>query len=129
MEADWRFPILIVVSLAAFVGVLLVALNRRRERPAFATIGWVAALVVVCGMLFAKIGATLGLPVWLYYGVPAVVTWLLPPLVFRMRASEVATYLPLAVLAAPVIHVVFSLVLGWNEYMPFISVPTLKNLM
>jgi hypothetical protein len=89
---------------------------------------WVAGVVVVGGMTFAKLGATSGLPVWLYYGLPAGLTWVLPPLVFRMTGREIARYVPLAVLVAPVIHVTFSLLVGWKEYMPFLPVPSLAEL-
>jgi hypothetical protein len=34
----------------------------------------------------------------------------------------------MAVLVAPVIHVLFSFFLGWKEYMPFIPVPYLGEL-
>jgi hypothetical protein len=37
-----------------------------------------------------------------------------------MRGTEVARYLPMALTAAPAIHVLFSLLLGGNEYLPFI---------
>jgi hypothetical protein len=39
----------------------------------------VAFVVVVVGMVFAKFGATAGLPWPLYYGLPAAVTLFLPP--------------------------------------------------
>ena len=87
-----------------------------------------AGVVVVGGLVFAKMGTTIGLPVWLYYGVPAVLTWVLPPFVFRMRGNEIAKYLPMAVLVAPMIHVLFSFLLGWKEYMPFIPVPSIWEL-
>lgn len=128
MSTDWHFPVLVIVSFAAFLGVLRAALHRRRERPAPATLLWVAAVVVLGGMLFARAGALGGLPVWMYYGVPAALTWALPPLALRMRASEIALYLPLALLAAPVIHVTFAFFFGWSEYMPFITVPALRDM-
>jgi hypothetical protein len=64
-----------------------------------------------------------------YYGIPAALTWLLPPVVFRMRGREIAHYLPSAVLVAPLIHVVFAFFLGWTEYMPFIPVPSLRDVL
>jgi hypothetical protein len=128
MASVWRFPIFILVSLITFVGLLFAVLRHRSPPPASASVFWVTSVVVVGGMLFARMGTTVGLPPWLYYGVPAVVTWVLPPLVFRMTGIEVATYLPLAVLVAPIIHVVFSFFLGWKEYMPFIPVPSLWEL-
>lgn len=128
MGISWHFPALIFVSLVAFVGVIRVVLRRRADRPRTLSVLWVAAVVVVGGMSFAKWGASTGAPVWIYYGVPAVLTWALPPLVFRMRTLDFGHYLVLAVLIAPVIHVLFSFFLGWKEYMPFIPVPSLGEL-
>jgi hypothetical protein len=126
--ASWHFAVFILVSLVAFVGMLLLVLHRRSARPGMTKTLWVAGVVVIGGMAFAKMGTTVGLPVWLYYGVPAALTWVLPPVVFRMRGHEVATYLPLAVLVAPTIHILFSFILGWKEYMPFIHIPSLWEL-
>ncbi len=128
MPVDWHFPVLILVSFVAFVFVLRLVLSRRSERPRTAAILVVAGVVVVGGMTFAKLGAASGFPVWAYYGIPAALTWLLPPAVFRMRAAEFGLYLVLAFLIAPVIHVLFSFFLGWKEYMPFIPVPSLGEL-
>lgn len=89
---------------------------------------WVASVVVLGGMSFAKLGATQGFPIWLYYGLPAGLTWVLPPWVLRMSGREVARYVPLALLVAPAIHVFFSLFFAWGEYMPFLPVPSLREL-
>jgi len=129
MNGSWHFPVLILVSLIAFVGVLYFVLKRRSVSPRALTVIWVAAVVVAGGMAFAKLGAMSGFPVWLYYGVPAVLTWVLPPVVFRMQRSEFGWYLLLAVLVAPAIHVLFSFFLGWKEYMPFIPVPSIGDLL
>jgi hypothetical protein len=117
-----HFPLMTLASFVVFIGVLFAALNRERRRSEELAIVWVAAIVTIGGMTFAKAGAMAGLPVWLYYGIPAAVTWLLPPVVFRMRWKELAIYLPLAVVSAPVIHVLFSSLLGWDEYMPFLHI-------
>jgi hypothetical protein len=129
MASSWHFAVFILVSLVAFVGMVLLVLRRRNPPPRLTRILWVAGVVVIGGMEFAKMGTTVGLPVWLYYGVPAGLTWVLPPVVFRMRGHEVARYLPLALLVAPTIHILFSFILGWKEYMPFLHVPSLWELM
>ena len=123
-----HFSVMILASFLVFVGIVVAALRCEGRRPNALTTIWLGAVVTIGGMAFAKAGAFAGLPVWLYYGVPAGLTWLLPPVVFRMRRTAVAIYLPLAVLSAPAIHVLFSLLLGWNEYMPFIPVPSLRHL-
>jgi hypothetical protein len=129
MASSWHFAVFILVSFVAFIGMVLLVLRRRSPPPRLTRILWVASVVVIGGMEFAKMGTTVGLPVWLYYGVPAMLTWVLPPVVFRMRGHEVARYLPLALLVAPTIHILFSFILGWKEYMPFIRVPSLWELM
>ncbi|WP_167040650.1 hypothetical protein [Salinibacterium sp. ZJ454] len=69
------------------------------------------------------------MPWWIYYPVPALVTVLLPPLVFRLSRWRTLGYLVLSALSAPLIHSVFAFFLGWNEYMPFIPVPSLASLL
>ena len=87
-----------------------------------------AFIVTVGGMLFAKVGQNSGLPWWIYYTVPMLVTVIVPPVVFRMSGRESLSYLMLAFLSSPVIHVAFSFFLGWKDYMPFIDVPALWEL-
>jgi hypothetical protein len=84
----------------------------------------VAVVVVVAGMFFGRYGLQFGLPWWIYYPIPALVTILLPPLVVTMGTRRTILCLVLAAISAPLIHVLFALLLGWNEYMPFIPVPS-----
>ena len=126
---NWHFPVFIIASCAAFLAILRIALAGRREGPPKATVVSVAGIVVVGGMTLAKVGAALGWPVALYYGLPAALAWVLPPRAFRMNGRELARYLPLAMISAPLIHVLFSFFLGWNEYMPFLQVPSLRVLL
>jgi hypothetical protein len=128
LPPESHFPILTAVSFVAFVAVLRFSINRRTVQVPHSTILWLASVVVVGGMTFAKIGVAAGFPIWLYYGVPATLTWILPPLALRMSRNEIARYVPLVVLVAPVIHVLFSFVLGWKEYMPFLGVPSFREL-
>jgi hypothetical protein len=83
--------------------------------------------VVAFGMVFARYGhVVFRLPWWIYYGLPALVTFLLPPLALKMRRAEILRYLPMAILMAPAIHVFFSLFVGWHDYMPFpVYIPSL----
>jgi hypothetical protein len=128
MDFNPRFSIFVVVSLVLFLGVLRFSLRARPKLPAWRSIMIVATVVVVGGMLFARWGAMTGLPWWVYYTLPALLTVILPPLAFRMSSREVAEYLVLAFLMAPAIHTVFSLFLGWKEYMPFLPIPSLSEL-
>ncbi len=129
MLEAWCFPVLIAVSLVVFVMVLRFVVRRRTRRPASLSVVAIAATVVVGGMLFAKTTQNAGWPWWIYYTVPALVTLILPPVAFRFCRRELWSYLVLAFLSAPVIHVAFSLLLGWHDYMPFLPVPSLHELL
>jgi hypothetical protein len=59
----------------------------------------------------------------LFYTVSLILTFVVPVIAFRMTRRETLLYLALAFVSAPVIHVLFSLTLGWREYMPFLPVP------
>ena len=124
-SATLRFAVFILVSFAAFLVLLKLVLAKRPERPSFVSLVWVSAALTVAGMVFAKVAANSGLPPWVYYGLPAAATLLLPPIVFHMRRGEIAAYLCAASLMPAVIHVAFSLFLGWKEYLPFWAVPSL----
>ena len=129
MPQAYRFPILIVVSLIVFIVILRFVMRRRDRMPTWQMVTAISIVVVPGGMLFAKLGNNSDWPWWIYYGVPAVLTWLLPPFAFRLSKAELWKYLVLAVLSAPAIHVAFSFFLGWHDYMPFIPVPSLHHLL
>jgi len=118
-----RFWVFVLVSLVAFVAILRFVTRHRAQPLRIAAVVGVAAIVVVGGMVFAKYGNNAGLPWWIYYTVPALATLLLPPVAFKFSRRELAWYLVLAFLSSPAIHVAFSFVLGWHEYMPFLPVP------
>ena len=120
-----HFLVFVLVSLVVFVAMVRVSLRRRAAPPDKGRVAIAAFLVVVVGMVFAKWGANTGLHWSVYYGLPAAMTVFLPPVLFRMRGWEILEYLVMASLNAPAIHVVFSLLFGWNEYMPFLHIPSL----
>ena len=91
--------------------------------------GLLALVVVVFGMLFGKYSATFGLPWWVYYSVPMLITVLLPPVVLKLNKRKTAAYLVLSFLSAPFIHLLFSFFLGWTEYMPFWKIPSVSSLL
>ena len=128
MTGNLRFVAFVAVAFFVFVLILRVALRGRSQRPPWVWVLATSLVVVAGGMCFAKFGQNSGLPWWIYYTVPMLVTVLVPPAVFRMNRRESVTYLVLALLSSPMIHAAFSFFLGWKEYMPFISIPAMWEL-
>jgi hypothetical protein len=124
-----RFAVFMLVTLVVFVGILLAVTRRRAPHPSLVVIAVLSVVVVIGGMLFAKLGNNAGWPVWIYYAVPALATLVLPPIALRMRPrAELWQYLVLAFASSPAIHVAFSFFVGWHDYLPFFYVPALKQL-
>jgi hypothetical protein len=129
VDTEWRFPIMIAVSLVEFAAVLRLTLGRERFRDRRVAVVVVSVVVVVLGMVLGKYGNQFGLPWWIYYPVPALLTIILPPVVFRTSPRRTLLYVGAALLSAPLIHAAFAFLLGWNEYMPFIPIPSLASLL
>ncbi|MEM7087438.1 MAG: hypothetical protein AAF489_14725 [Bacteroidota bacterium] len=128
ISTAWHFPIMILASLLLFFIVIRIVLGKIEFREKKKTILLLSVLVVVIGMLLGKYGAQIGLAWWIYYPVPMLMTVLLPPIVLKMSFKKTILYLFLSFLSAPVIHSLFSFLLGWSEYMPFWHIPYIGDL-
>ncbi|NYF88539.1 hypothetical protein RBB79_03315 [Tunturiibacter empetritectus] len=116
-----RFFIFMIAAFLLFIAVLLFVTRKRTAIPNPALLLVLATIVVIVGMIFARYSHLWipTLPWQIYYGLPALLTLTLAPLVLRMSRTELAQYIPMAFLMAPAIHIVFSLLVGWHDYMPF----------
>ncbi len=129
MSATYRFYVLAFVSCLLFIVILHYVMRRRAHGPRLKKLVTVASVVVLGGMFFARFGAQSGLPWWIYYTVPMLLTVSLPPIVFSMTTRETLLYIVMAFLSAPAIHTLFSVLFGWKEYMPFLPIPSLRELL
>jgi hypothetical protein len=116
------FFVYMLAALIVFVLALLFIMRKRPKQPIFKII-LLSSIAVVGGMTFARITYGNGLPWWIFYGVPALITFILPPFVLRMNKRELLFFVPLIVLMSPVIHILFSFFFGWHDYMPLFYVP------
>ena len=128
MNPEQQFYTLVSVSCLVFVGILRFVMRHRAQAASAGKVMAIAAIVIFGGMLFARYGAQSGLPWWIYYTIPMLLTIFVPPIVFSMSTREVSWYVVLAFLSAPIIHVVFSFFLGWRAYIPFLYIPSLQDL-
>lgn len=119
---------MILASLLLFLIIIRIVIGKTPFKEKFNLVLLLSFLIVVLGMLFGKYGAQWGLPWWIYYPIPMLMTVFLPPILLKMEAKRTILYLFLSFLSAPFIHICFSFFLGWNEYMPFWDIPYLGDL-
>ena len=110
---------MILFSFIIFLVVIRIVIGKKDYKEKQKLIIYLAIVVVVVGMLFGKYGANWGLEWWIYYPVPLLMNVILPPVLLKMNIKRTIIYLVLSLISAPLIHIFFSMVLGWNEYMPF----------
>jgi hypothetical protein len=120
---------MICASLLVFFLIIRLLLPKQEFAAKLKQISLLAFIVVVLGMIFGKYGATYGLPWWVYYPIPMLMTVLLPPIILKLKRTPTIIYLLLSFLSAPFIHVLFAFFLGWTEYMPFWKIPYVGTLL
>ena len=123
-----EFIVLTIVSIIVIIFIVRFALYSRKPNPTnnLRNIG-VLIILAIISMFLGKYGANWGLPWWIYYPIPMLLTLFFPTIYFKMGKKETIRYLALTFISAPLIHIVFSL-LGWKNYMPVITVPSIKEL-
>lgn len=117
-----EFTVQTIVSIIVVILILLFIFRFHDPNPMkkIRNIIVIAALELAC-MLLGKFGANWGLPWWIYYPVPMLLTLVFPPVYFKMTKIETIKYLVMIVISAPLIHIVFSF-FGWTNYMPFFNI-------
>ncbi len=119
MNTLWHFPIMIIFSFIIFLVVIRIVVGKKDFQEKQRLIIILAIAIVVVGMLIGKYGANWGLKWWIYYPIPLLLNVILPPVLLKMNFKRTIIYLVLSLLSAPLIHIFFSLLFGWTEYMPF----------
>jgi len=122
MNTIWHFPIMIFTSFMVFFLVLRVVLGKTEFLNKRRLVLMLSIVVIIIGMCIGKYGANFGLKWWIYYPIPMLMNVMLPPIVLKMNLKKTLLYLGLSIVSAPIIHILFSKFLGWNEYMPFWTV-------
>ena len=123
-----EFVILIFVSIMVTLLIIRFSLGKRIPNP-IKKIKNIIVISILVGlsMFIAKFGANWNFPWWVYYIIPMLLTIFFPILYFGMSKKEIIRDIIPIYLSHFLIHAVLSLI-GLNNYLPFIKIPTLMNL-
>ena len=115
------FHCLTVVS--NLLALLLVLETHQRKGVLWCCLG-----VTAGGILLAQLGNRSGLPWLAYYSVPILVlSFLIPPLWFRMRRAQLAAYLGLRTLSIPLTYGLGTLLVTALAHQPFVTRPLTQD--
>ena len=121
------FLVYLIVAMGVSFAVLRISVRKRLHKP-YLMLVIVAVTVTAAGMIFARVTYGRQMPWWVFYGIPVLITFLLPPVLLRMKRFEFLSYASMALIMAPVIHIFFSFFLGWHDFMPLFYVPAFSEL-
>lgn len=102
-ESEWHFVVMIGASFIVFIYVIRFCLTKQQFTQKFSRIILLAFVIAVGGMFLGKFGANLGLPWWIYYPIPMMMTVFIPPVTLAMTARQTGAYLVLSLFSAPFI--------------------------
>jgi len=127
VDNAFRFLIMAAVTYLAFLCVIRIAMGSQYKSKSF-LINIIGMLTVYGSFIISRYNDVLKLPGFLYYILLILLTVFLPPLSLKMKSDQTLKYIALGVVAVPLLHLLFSLLLGWGEYLPFIKIPSLWEL-
>jgi hypothetical protein len=122
-----QFLVYLFVAMVVYFAVLTFTVRKRSSRP-YLKLLLITLIVTAGGMLFARYTYWRALPWWIFYGIPVLMTYLFPMAILRMSRKELLRYVPLAILMGPAIHIFFSFLFDWHQYMPLFYVPWWREL-
>ena len=127
MDSAFRFLIMAAVTYLAFLCVIRIVMGSQYKSKSF-LINIIGMLTVYGSFIIKRYNDVLKLPGFIYYILLILLTVFLPPLSLKMKSEQTLKYFALGVVAVPLLHLLFSLLLGWGDLLPFIQLPSLWEL-
>lgn len=123
----WNGPLLSVLAATAGLFVGFAAAFRRTDRWPGGSIAaaWALGIAIVTvglGIILLKTG----LPPWLYFPLPVIVSLGAPWLIFRPGWKAYLVFLGVSVIMSPLTHFLWSFFLGYHNYLPFWEIPSVQ---
>ncbi|MGI6122644.1 MAG: hypothetical protein ACOYIG_00460 [Acetivibrionales bacterium] len=128
MDQAFRFLVMAGVTYMVFLCVIRIAIGSQYKSKSF-LINIIGMISVYGSFIISRYNGVLKLPDILNYIIVMLLTIFLPPLALKMKSDQTLKYLAIGIVAIPLLHLLFSLLLGWGEYLPFIRIPSLWDLL
>jgi len=127
VDHSFRILAMSAVTYMVFLLVVRISLGNQYKAKSF-LINIIGILTVFGSFIISRYNEILKLPVFVYYILIILLTVFLPQLSLKMKSDQTLKYLAVGVVSIPLLHLVFSLLLGWGDILPFIKLPSLWEL-
>ncbi|HHU90865.1 MAG TPA: hypothetical protein GXZ22_07410 [Clostridiaceae bacterium] len=127
MDSAFRFLIMAGVTYLTFLCVVRIAVGNQYKSKSF-LINIIGMFAAYGSFIVSRYKSNLNIPDFLYYILIVLLTVFLPPLSLKMKSEQTLRYIACGVVAVPLLHLLFSLLLGWGELLPSIQIPSLWQL-
>lgn len=127
MDQALRFQVMAAVTYMIFLCVVRIAMGSQYKAKSF-LVSIIGVFTVFGSFIISRYNVVLKLPDFLCYILVVLLTVFLPPLSLKMKSDQTLKYIAVGFVAIPLLHLLFSLLLGWGEYLPFIPLPSLWDL-
>jgi len=121
----WNSLLLSVLAatVGLFVGFVVSFRRARHWSGPSVAVGWAFAIAIVTvgmGIILLKAG----LPPWVYFPLPVLVSMVSPWLIFHPNWKAYLVFLGISMIMSPLTHILWSLILDYHNYLPFWEIPS-----
>ncbi|NMA67469.1 MAG: hypothetical protein GX957_14765 [Clostridiaceae bacterium] len=124
MDQTLRFIIVSVAAYIIFLCIMRIILGTTYKTKSF-RINLIGVVTVFGSFIIGRFGEQLNIPDYLIYIIPVLLIALLPTLSLDMKTNQTLKYLIFYPASIFLLHLLFSLLTGWNDLLPFIKIPSL----
>jgi hypothetical protein len=127
VDQSFRILVMAAVTYMVFLCVVRIAMGNQYKARSF-LINIIGILTVFGSFIIIRGNEILKLSALVYYILIILLTVFLPPLSLKMKSDQTLKYIAVGIVAIPLLHLLFSLLLGWGDILPFIPLPSLWDL-
>jgi hypothetical protein len=127
VDQSFRILVMAAVTYMVFLCVVRIAMGNQYKARSF-LINIIGILTVFGSFIIIHGNEILKLSALVYYILIILLTVFLPPLSLKMKSDQTLKYIAVGIVAIPLLHLLFSLLLGWGDILPFIPLPSLWDL-
>ena len=127
MDQSFRILVMAAVTYMVFLCIVRIAMGNQYKARSF-LINIIGILTVFGSFIIIRGNEILKLSALVYYILIILLTVFLPPLSLKMKSDQTLKYIAVGIVAIPLLHLLFSLLLGWGDILPFIPLPSLWDL-